>query len=418
MNIFRKLLLVLIVVIFTIIIFKILKERTNIYSKIESEKMKRELEPFTLAPAERLKMDNSVKSVAIDPTKFPNKINSVVNTTSVKDLSLNQFCIKGSYNSAYSGTYITPTMVQYVLSRGCRALDFEVYMDGEQRPIVGYSPDQSAINPSSKYVSNAKFPYFKDILKTAIQSAFHSTNGTAYSTPNKDDPLFVNIRLKTDEKNKKLLFDLVQDDIRHLKQKYISYFYNGSVNPSSTQIKALKKKIVIIFDGNINPQRNMGHEVNMTLGTNDSSLGVINITRYYQLFPNSTQATPPTITSDNQVMTGYTKNSDNETVPNTNIPFKMVLPDNGKSSQPNMNIFSAIQNYGCQMNMFQYYVNDLLLIQNEDIFNTYNGGIVPMAYCLSYTQNYSTSDDVIPGVNTVFPNAFAGITRDTWLPNE
>ncbi len=408
MNIFRKLLLVLIVIIFTIIIFKILKERTNIYSKIEAEKMKRELEPFTLAPAERLKMDNSVKSVAIDPTKFPNKINSVVNTTSVQNLTINQFCIKGSYNSAYSGTYITPTMVQYVLSRGCRALDFEVYMDGEQRPIIGYSPDQSAINPSSKYVANEKFPYFKDILKTAIQSAFHSTNGTAYSTPNKDDPLFVNIRLKTDEKNKKLLFDLVQDDIRSLKQKYISYFYNDSVNPSETIISELKRKIIIIFEATVNPNRDMGHEVNMTLGANNSSLGVIDSKRYYQLFPNSTQATPPSIINNNQIQIGT----------NGTIPFTMVLPDNGKSSQPNMNIFSAIQNYGYQMNMFQYYVNDLLLIQNEDIFNTYNGGIVPMAYCLSYTQNYSTSDDVIPGVNTVFPNAFAGITRDTWLPNE
>lgn len=404
MNIFRKLLLVLIVIIFTIIIFKILKERNNIYSKIESEKMQKELEPFTLAPAERIKMDNSVKSVAIDPTKFPNKINSVVNTTSVKDLSLNQFCIKGSYNSAYSGTYITPTMVQYVLSRGCRALDFEVYMDGEQRPIVGYSPDQSAINPSSKYVSNAKFPYFKDILKTAIQSAFHSTNGTAYSTPNKDDPLFVNIRLKTDEKNKKLLFDLVQDDIRYLKQDYISYFYKHAVDPSGTTISQLKRKIVIIFESipSFTIERNMGHEVNMILGAQ------INIKRYYQLFPNSTQSTPPSIINNNQIQIGT----------NGTIPFTMVLPDNGKSSQPNMNIFSAIQNYGCQMNMFQYYVNDLLLIQNEDIFNTYNGGIVPMAYCLSYTQNYSTKDDVIPGVNTVFPNAFAGITRDTWLPNE
>ena len=404
MNIFRKLLLVLIVIIFTIIIFKILKERTNIYSKIESEKMQKELEPFTLAPAERIKMDNSVKSVAIDPTKFPNKINSVVNTTSVQNLTINQFCIKGSYNSAYSGTYITPTMVQYVLSRGCRALDFEVYMDGEQRPIVGYSPDQSAVNPSSKYVSNAKFPYFKDILKTAIQSAFHSTNGTAYSTPNKDDPLFVNIRLKTDEKNKKLLFDLVQDDIRYLKQDYISYFYEHAVDPSGTTISQLKRKIIIIFEytPSFTIERNMGHEVNMLLGTQ------INIKRYYQLFPNSTQATPPSIINDNKIQIGT----------GGIVPFTMVLPDNGKSSQPNMNIFSAIQNYGCQMNMFQYYVNDLLLIQNEDIFNTYNGGIVPMAYCLSYTQNYSTKDDVIPGVNTVFPNAFAGITRDTWLPNE
>jgi hypothetical protein len=44
-----------------------------------------------------------------------------------QDMELMQYCIKGSVNSAYSGQYISDEMVKYVLSRGCRFLDFEVY---------------------------------------------------------------------------------------------------------------------------------------------------------------------------------------------------------------------------------------------------------------------------------------------------
>lgn len=405
MNIFRKLLLLLIVVIFTIIIVKILKNRNDIYNMIELNKNK-DIESFK--PRDNKKMHESVKRVAIDPKQFPNKITSF--SKNVKDMELNNFCIKGSVNSAYTGEYITPIMVQYVLSRGCRALDFEVYMNDENRAIVGYSPDQTALNPSSKYVANKKFPLLKQILKTTIQSAFNSTNGTKYSTPNLDDPLFINIRLKTNASNKRRLFNIVQDDIKSLKRNFRSYFCDYYIDPSKIKINELKRKVVFIFEKDANggimtENRDMGYEYNMLAG------GIINRKSYYQLFPNSTKATPPTIKVTpvgNKVATDLSGN----------IPFSMVMPDTGKSSQPNLNIFSSIQNYGNQINMFQYYVNDLLLVQNEDIFNTYNGGIVPMAYCLTYTNNYSTTDDVIPGVNTVFPNAFAGITRDTWLPDD
>jgi hypothetical protein len=367
----------------------------------------KKFESFSIMdPAEKKKMDESVKSVAIDPKQFTNTISSFSNN--VQDLPINQFCIKGSVNSAYTGEYITPTMVQYVLSRGCRALDFEVYMDGEERPIVGYSPDQTALNPSSRHTSNKKFPYLRDVLKIAIQSAFNSTNGTAYTTPNKDDPLFINIRLKTDANNKSRLFNLVQDELIYLWYDFRSYFYNGYLDPSGKQIKDLKRKVIFMFENNANgtslpANNNLGYFYNLLTGTN------VNVRNYYQLFPNSSQATPPIIVENNKVITNAT---------NGTIPFTIVLPDQGKSKQPNMNIFSSIQNYGYQMNMMQYYVNDLLLIQNEDIFNTYNGGIVPMAYCLTYTRNYATKDDVIPGVNTVFPTVFSGITRDSWLPND
>ena len=214
MDIYRKLLLLIIVVVCIIIIINLLKHRKDIYNKMETDELK-EIEPFSLIDMnEKRLMDNDVKSIAIDPKRFPNTIKNIPNN--LLNLSLNQFCIKGSANSAYSGNFISDTMVQYVLSRGCRALDFEIYMDGEQKPIIGYSPDPTAINSSSRYVLNKKPVYFSNMMNKIISYAFNTTYGSTYTTPNKDDPLFINIRIKTDKNNKEILFNLIQDDIRRL----------------------------------------------------------------------------------------------------------------------------------------------------------------------------------------------------------
>jgi hypothetical protein len=414
MDIYRKLLLLIIVVICIIIILNLLKQRSDIYNKMETNELK-EIEPFSLIDMnEKRLMDNDVKSIAIDPKRFPNTIKNI--PEKLLDLSLNQFCIKGSANSAYSGNFISDTMVQYVLSRGCRALDFEIYMDGEQKPIIGYSPDPTAINSSSRYVLNKKPVYFSNMMNKIISYAFNSTYGSTYTTPNKDDPLFINIRIKTDKNNKEILFNLIQDDISRLYAKFQSYFYydtspNGKstlfkyIDPVSVKIGELKRKIIIIFEKEASGgilESNMSSMYKYNLLSNST----LSTKYYYQLYPNSFSSSPPTTTGSNTVSL------------KDPTQFVMVLPDTNKGSQPNLNIFSSIQNYGYQMNMFQYNVNDMLLVENEDIFNTYNGGIIPISYCLSYTSNYSTTDKVNPGVNTVFPTAFSGITNDTWLPPE
>jgi hypothetical protein len=411
MDIYKKLLLLVIVIIVIIIIINLLKQRKDLYSTIENDKLKK-LEPFSLTDVNESRLiENDVKSIAIDPKKFPNTIQNI--PKSLYDLSLNQFCIKGSANSAYSGNYISDTMVKYVLSRGCRALDFEIYMDSEQKPIIGYSPDPTAINPSSKYTSNKKPVYFLNMMKSIISSAFNTTSGSTYTTPNKDDPLFINIRIKTDQKNKSTLFNLIQNDIATIQHEYPTYFYNDTYNtkvfkyikPNLVKISELKRKIIIIFEKFANGgSTGLPHSGNTIYNYNLLSGGELGIQYYYQLYPNSFMSSPPTTIGSNKV---DLKPPDK---------FVMVLPDTNKSSQPNLNIFSSIQNYGYQMNMFQYNVNDILLVENEDIFNTYSGGIIPLAYCLSYTNNYSISDKVNPGVNTVFPNAFAGITNSTWIP--
>jgi hypothetical protein len=87
--------------------------------------------------------------------------------------------------------------------------------------------------------------------------------------------------------------------------------------------------------------------------------------------------------------------------------FDMSIPDmaiiSSSSIPANPNIYSSIKNYGIQVNLMQYYVNDMELMKNESMFQLYKAGITPMTNCLSYINNYSTSDDF----NTIFPKLFS-----------
>jgi len=66
-----------------------------------------------------------ISSKEINSNDIPSGISDLSKKS--QTMELNQYIIKGSSNSAYSGNYISDEMVKYVLSRGCRFLDFEVY---------------------------------------------------------------------------------------------------------------------------------------------------------------------------------------------------------------------------------------------------------------------------------------------------
>ena len=61
-------------------------------------------------------------------------------TDNMYNIPLNQVCIKASYNSAFDGKEISTDMLEYVMSRGCRFLDFELYLNNGS-VYVNYSTD-------------------------------------------------------------------------------------------------------------------------------------------------------------------------------------------------------------------------------------------------------------------------------------
>lgn len=379
----------------------------NIIKKIHSESIK---EGLLNSDPDYNRINNEVKNVAIDPNQFPNGITTVKNT--IYDKPLMQYCIKGSYNSAYSGNYISDIMVKYVLSRGCRFLDFEIYSDEANNAIVGYSSDPAAVNPT---ISNKNNVLFQDILKTTIASAFSNQYGQTYTTTNTNDPLFINIRLKTNAANTKSLYNAVQTAIQGAYHSgYSQYFYDKDISDGYwtwdwingrkytknthkdnyvngyTTLKDIMGKVIIIFENNLNlslPQANTssinsGNFYNMISNTES-----LYKTSYNDIIKSKTN--PPHIKDTNTVDLG------------DNPKFMMVVPDNN-TKPDNPSVFASIRNYGYQLTLFQYYNGDAYLMQYEGMFKTYGSAFVPMAYCLNYIDNYAIPSEIDPHVNTVF----------------
>lgn len=379
MSILKKLLLVIVIIFFLFIIISLLQKRQTIMNNINKK------EGLTnIQNVDYKNFVSSVSSVAIDPILYSSGINNNINSKTL-ELPLKQLCIKGSYNSAYSGNYISDIMVNYVLSRGCRFLDFEVYYlpdsSGNYMTCVGYSNDPKAINPT---ISNTENILFSDILKSTINYAFINSNSNLYKVTNLNDPLFINIRMKTSPEDIKTLFDSIQNIIAGISKNinYQKYFTDNKID-ENTILNSILGKVIIVFENNdlINL---MGKQYNMISNSDKltkSTYKQINVERYL--------ACPPKRATDYIVKF------------NCEHTFNQVVPDNYLSSQNNPNIFVSIKDYGNQVNMFQYYKNDIYLIEYENIFKNYNSAFVPMAYCLSYIDNYATPSKL---GNAVFPN--------------
>jgi len=77
-------------------------------------------------------------------------------------------------------------MVKYVISRGCRVLDFEVYLI-EGRPCVGVSTDEDSVTLDTE----------NSILLDRVFTTIMTNAFTAIGCPNYEDPLFINLRIKS-----------------------------------------------------------------------------------------------------------------------------------------------------------------------------------------------------------------------------
>ena len=378
MSILKKFLLVIIIILFLFVILSLLKKRQTLLNNNRKEGL------TNIESIDYKSIVSSVSSVAIDSTAYSSGMSNNINSTTLK-MPLKQLCIKGSYNSAYSGNYISNIMVNYVLSRGCRFLDFEVYYlpdsSGNYLTCVGYSNDPNAINPT---ISNTENTLFSDILKSTIDYAFINSNSNLYKVTNTNDPLFISIRMKTSSEDMKTLFDSIQNIIAGISRNvnYQRYFTDRKID-ENTILESILGKVILVFEKNdlINL---MGKQYNMISNSDKLTKNTykqINVDRYL--------ACPPKRATDSTVMF------------NCDHTFNQIVPDTYLSSQNNPNIFSSIKDYGNQVNMFQYYKNDIYLIEYENIFKTYNSAFVPLSYCLSYIDINATPAKMN---NVVFPN--------------
>lgn len=369
----KLIILIFIVLITFSLLFLLILDRVSILKKLLSSTK----EGMNKNDTDYSVVTGDINSVLINESETPAKIGKV--SPVLHTLPLKQFVIKGSQNSAYSGNYISDEMVKYVLSRGCRYLDFEIYYlpnaSDNYDAYVGYSSDSLAINPQIQNTYNARL---LDILKAALSNGLVKQSGEQYECPNVEDPLFIQLRMKTDSSNKEALYRKVQEVIMNtFHSGYEKYFItDGTRIDGNTPYSVLKGKAIVVVNDD---------EYKYLLFNNIvCNTKALQTTSYDKL--ESAEKRPPKI-----IDTAKTNVND----------FTVVNAAKNKSSQSNPNILSSISNYGNQINLMQYYVRDTNLLIGENMFSTYGFGMVPIAYCIGYAEDYGDKPPIKHGISFI-----------------
>lgn len=341
MNIEKKLLILAIILIFSGILYNLMHTRV---------KMKAAMENFTIMNSEKSEINKmTVSETGPGVTSINTKDKSFL------DLPIREFCVKSSFNSACSGSYMSVDTISYVLSRGCRFLDFEVYLVDD---ILCVGVSNNPLTGSQNITSTNTI---------SLDAAFRQiiTSGFSSPAPNPNDPLFVRIRLQT--KNIDVLTSGVYNNVAMvIKNTLINRLYSDNVT-STTPINALMGKVVLVWDkissGDYISDPKLTALVNMESG-GDSMRTLSNAS----ILTHS--ITPPHIHDDN----------------NTSdvLMVRNISPDNSDSATSNPDSAKMISDYGIQFVCNRFYITDRNLANYEEFFRYGKCAFVPFSTAIPY----------------------------------
>jgi len=287
-------------------------------------------------------------------------VNAITLNKEFANQPLKEYVIKGSYNSAITGNYVSNDMVKYVLSRGCRYIDLEVLFI-DNKPFVSYTTDKNyeILNTDNKILLD-------NVLSAIVSTAF------TQPTPNYGDPLFIHFRLKS---NNNAIYQSVAKSIdSSLRGK----LYNKKVN-DKTKLSDVMGQVVVVMDKSIN--RKYEEESKCESSDNDC----YKLPSYINLDSSSDllyQNTYSDVLNENYNIVNVTDKCDICTDVKRN---RMVIPDKIDNTQ-NPNTYELIGKHGCQIVMCRYYSKDNNLYKYEKLFNDNKGGVVPLAFVLDYIK--------------------------------
>jgi hypothetical protein len=169
------------------------------------------------------------------------------------NLLLREYCIKASYNSACTGTYVNLDMIKYVLSRGCRFLDFELYfidtttpnlvdtIGNSKQPCVAFSNDPAggSNDPTGMVLKSKNYLRLSNVFQRIREYAFQAP------TPNVNDPLFIQLRIYSKEK------EMYQETANLIQRFFSMNRYTQDVDASTTKIVDIMKSVIFVLDKNI-----------------------------------------------------------------------------------------------------------------------------------------------------------------------
>ena len=272
---------------------------------------------------------------------------------------LRDYCIKSSSDSAFSGGYMNLEMIKYVLRRGCRFLDFNVFIK-DDIPVVAYSKDV-IYDPSFNSFTSMDLPVsLEGVLKTIKSNAFSDT------APNPKDPLFIHLKIKTN------INDAFQNIAKLVDGNLKSVLFKGPVTPT-TYVTDLMSKIILIVDISTSPTYGNFPDC----GTDLSSC--FNLKNYVNIESGSNALR---IYSENEIL----QQTINPPDPGVYL-MRVVYPSsNMVGITTNCDSLNLIKKYGVQFTAQAFYKPDAKLKSYEAMFSKYKSAFVPMATAVNYIK--------------------------------
>ena len=307
-------------------------------------------------------MDSTITAEVDAVVKQYNEFSNVSSITDkFTDMPLHEYCFKSSYNTARSGDYVSTQMIEAVLKRGCRFLDFEVFYIKDGNLFI----PKVAVSADPKYVilDTLNMISLDDALSTVATNAFSGTS------PNSNDPIFVNLRIKSHDSN---IYSAVAKSIdANLKQ----VAYDADIT-KSTNLRDVMRKAVIVVDKTIRP------DYKQYAKCEDNVTGCFGLTNYINLESGSEYLnkyhytdllnhanTPPLLKDDN--------------IRTTATYMKMAVPDLvGSDINPAFKEF--VIKHGCQNVFYQFHIVDQNLKNYEQFFSDKLAGVVPLSVVLPH----------------------------------
>jgi len=385
----RKLLILFIVLIFIYIVFRLIKKRISLKQNMDND-----IEGMTTydnATVQELSNENASCIITIkndlkerlDNTKSVNTINQKT------ALYLEHYAIKSSMNTAYNGEENVTDMISYVLSRGCRFIDFEIYKTPE--PMS-----------SDSIVSISKTSDFTPITQTTyltLSEAMKHVNIYAFNSicPNYGDPIFVQFRPRDpnpQDKNRNGLKKILYDIYAIVKEK-LSPLYSGTVGnkkpvKNTTSLKTLLGKIIVVMDVTLYP---------------DYGTLCPELLNYVNMENSHTNGATETVYYENLQEEKVLKLAEDKYATNAETEKQVLFIDkNNVSYQTNVSTDILYTTYSFQMIPMIFWSNSTELYDYEMLFNNCGGGIVPLS-CI-YKKLINTDSKYIQYPEPFFASAY------------
>lgn len=247
MHIYSKIAILIVFILFAILLFFFIQNRQSSLTQVDPDQETDLVDPDSPEPykegfffaTENADLSKMTSKIGTEIRPFTQSIYADITNSYPKELG--QYAIKSSYNSAYTGSFISLDAIKYVLSRGCRLLDFEIFL------IDGKACVASTTDPANKIYTSKNYILLDDVLNCVATSGFNPSN-----CPNSTDPLFVQLRIQSQHED---LYEFCAIAIsKQLSQRLAKdEKSNILLVNKDTYISDLIGKVVIIVDKKLAP---------------------------------------------------------------------------------------------------------------------------------------------------------------------